>query len=135
MSAMILLTIGMLGQQSNAASLEFKNQHTDQVVTVWVWDYSHQTWANNQKPIVLRPNMTSRLNLTTGKYRVYFKNDANATLTLDRTLSVREVDRLRIGEPNNSGGPARQMRVFAVRGNYQDYSEATAPRMELPPPR
>jgi hypothetical protein len=128
MTATLLLAVGVLGQARNAGSFEFRNQTRDQTVTIWIWSRDRRVWANNQRPVVLRPNQSVRVDLSIGKYHLSLKSQFNSTLVLDRELVPGHVDRLRFGEP----GGTRQMRIFTVRDDYGNYTEAEAPPMTLP---
>jgi hypothetical protein len=94
MHAVALLTLALVTQTPPPPTMLFKNDTRGQI-TVWVYCRSHAGWANNQRPLVVRPGATVRFKLHEGYFQVVAINQYQ-TVRNNRVLKTGELDKMRL---------------------------------------
>jgi hypothetical protein len=96
MHAALLFSLVLVSQAERNPSMEFRNATGGQTVTIWIWCYSHGNWANNSQPVVLNNEEARRVELHTGNFRVYARNQQGVSVINERVLLSGEIDRIRV---------------------------------------
>ena len=89
-----VMTLALLTQTPDRPTMQFRND-TREKITVWVYCRSHSGWANNQRPLVVRPGATSKVELHEGRFQVVAINRYQ-TVRNNRVLKTGELDRMRL---------------------------------------
>jgi hypothetical protein len=88
----VLLAVVLTAQVAEP-SMQFRNGFQQTKIEVWVYCFDHGSWANNQRPLTLRPGETASISLHTGNFQVVAKANGQEDRN-NRVLARGEVDRM-----------------------------------------